>query len=224
MSSGPSEPDRLEPEAQDPAYHFGLGRLAQARGDFAGARDAYLRCLRLDPLHSEARHNLATLDTVRAPFRAIDGYVATLAQDPQFDLARKNLTRTITGWTCGVLFAFYLLVQVLGHAFTRLGDRLVLVALAVLVVGAVLAVWRLPTGARRALGRILVPGLTYNRPAFIGLLLGVAAMAGGITWLALTGVTEQAPGLLVGVGGILAIFSAVGVIVSVRDERRRSDW
>lgn len=53
-----------------PAYvWYGLGQIAQAQGDFAGARDCYKKALGADPAYSLATQKLADLEKMNLPRR-----------------------------------------------------------------------------------------------------------------------------------------------------------
>lgn len=53
-----------------PAYvWYGLGQIAQAQGDFAGARDCYKKALGADPSYSLATQKLADLERMNLPRR-----------------------------------------------------------------------------------------------------------------------------------------------------------
>ena len=52
---------------QDPGTHFTLGLVLAAAGDRAGAETAYRRTLELDPAHSAAHNNLASLQASIGP-------------------------------------------------------------------------------------------------------------------------------------------------------------
>nr|MBA3906484.1 hypothetical protein [Pseudonocardiales bacterium] len=156
----------LAPDAAQ--SHFTVAVVA-AHGLHIGlAREHYLRTLAIDPGHAAARHNLALLERQRGRFRTGKaGLVGTLQVDPQLDVARRSLGRTLWAQllvvhTVGVLtylgFAVAAAGAILGptyqlHPHARAAAAL---AVTVLSVGWLVHTWqRTPPAVRLFLRRQL---------------------------------------------------------------------
>jgi Tfp pilus assembly protein PilF len=90
----------FSPQFADPWVNLGL--IAQARGDKAAARDAYIKALRLNEEHAQAYNNLGTLELDERSFSAAARYFErALKVNPDFNEARHNLG--LAHWRMGQL-------------------------------------------------------------------------------------------------------------------------
>ena len=212
----------VELSPTDPHAYLNLGYVLH-RIKPAEARAAYEECLRLDPSNALAMQNLGALQSRSSPSEAIDKFAASLAVDPQLEVARANLARTLNRRLWPILVVTLFTLQVIARGA---GDDVGPAVVAVLTVALSIVAYtwiRLPRSVRRAWRPLLLPGLSHNRWALRTLAVGLAIALAGCAWMVRAGDDAQAPGMVVGLGAILMLFSLVGVLTAIRDEKR-GNW
>jgi tetratricopeptide (TPR) repeat protein len=115
-----AEAIRLAPN--QPEAHFAAGHVAQAGKKTAAAAAHYEQTLALNPDHVGARNNLALIQMRRGNTgRAAAGFASMLAQNPNSDLALRNLRAT--GFTALRIIYFILAACMIAlNTFGRSGD------------------------------------------------------------------------------------------------------
>jgi Flp pilus assembly protein TadD len=115
-----AEAIRLAPN--EPEVHFAAGHVAQAGNKTKAAAAHYAQTLSLNPDHVGARNNLALIQMHRGNAgRAAAGFASMLAQNPNSDLALRNLRAT--GFSALRIVYFILVVCLVGRSILVHGDR-----------------------------------------------------------------------------------------------------
>ncbi len=115
-----AEAIRLAPN--QPEVHFAAGHVAQASNKTTAAVAHFEQTLSLDPDHAGARNNLALIQMRRGNAgRAAAGFASMLAQNPNSDLALRNLRAT--GFSALRIVYFILIVCLIARSVLVHGDR-----------------------------------------------------------------------------------------------------
>lgn len=144
---------RLSPGSAQ--VHNLRGMCLDRAGRRAEARTAYQRALALDPQNALAMNNLAAMDVLRNPLRAVRGLTAAASADPQQRVVHHNLvvvTHNLVFQLRWVVLGGGLVEVALAYGGAPRWTRLLgLVLLASLVLGIVVQFVRaLPRGTRRS--------------------------------------------------------------------------
>lgn len=123
----------------DPDTHAMMGSVALSWKRLDVAERALLEALRLDPQHTEARHDLGVVRFNSGSYgEAAAGFASSLKDDPGLGIARQNLEGVVLRWiqrTHLGIWAVWFLVRIFVSVQVPLG------AAVVWLLGAALLVW-----------------------------------------------------------------------------------
>jgi len=123
----------------DADAHAMMGSVALSWKRFDVAERALLEALRLDPQHTEARHDLGVVRFNSGSYgEAAAGFVSSLKDDPNLGVARQNLEGVVLRWVQRThlgMWGVWWLVRLFVAGEVQLG------AVAVWLLGVVLLAW-----------------------------------------------------------------------------------
>jgi Flp pilus assembly protein TadD len=210
----------------EPSVLFSAARVAQIDGKLSEARTLYERVLALRPGDASARNNLALISLKRGDTgKAAAGFASVLAQNPNSDLALRNLRAT--GFNALRIVYFILIIcVVLMNNFVRGSNdydssnghlsRVVVAVLAAACVGGYLLWFRRKAG--NYFGRIVHSIPATDKILFVWAIVLAASLAAIIGAVFVAGPIAA---LIYGVTAALLVMTVIAV--SIINAGRRSN-